>query len=136
MKIVLDDGAFMPIRAHEDDAGLDMMTPVDVTIKAREYVRVPLGVHCQIPKGHYGKLESRSGMMCRGITTMGGVIDSNYTGEISVVLENHNDTDVHIYRGDRVTQLVVVPMLAVYPEPSIRLDDTDRGDNGFGSTGA
>lgn len=135
MNVVLDDGAFIPTRAHEDDAGLDLMSPVDAVIPARGYVKIDLGVHCEIPNGHFGKMESRSGMMSRGVTTMGGVIDCNYRGSISVVLENHNDYDMAVHKGDKVTQMIVQPMLSVYPETSIYLEDTDRGSDGFGSTG-
>ena len=135
MLVMLDKGAYMPARAHEDDAGLDLMSPVDAVIPARGYVKIDLGVHCEIPKGHFGKLESRSGMMSRGVTTMGGVIDCNYRGSISVLLENHNDYDIAVHKGDKVTQMIVQPMLSVYPETSIYLEDTDRGSDGFGSTG-
>lgn len=136
MKFVLDDGALMPVRMHEDDAGIDLITPVDFVIMPRSYVNVNLGVHVAIPEGYYGKMESRSGMMAKGVTTMGGVIDPNYRGAIRVCLYNHNDYEMRYYKGDRITQMVIMPFMAEPIEAVNEIDETVRGENGFGSTGA
>lgn len=136
IKFVLENGAYLPIRSHAYDAGIDLISPVDAVIPARGYVKIDLGVRVEIPTCFYGKLESRSGMMARGVTTMGGVIDSGYRGTIGVVLRNHNDYDAAIHRGDRVTQMVVMPYADVEIEQADGFEEeTERGANGFGSTG-
>lgn len=136
MKVKLEPWAKYPVRAHEDDAGLDLYIAFDRTIGEREYATIDTGVHVQIPAGHFGKIESRSGMMSRGITAMGGVIDCGYTGSISLCLENHNDYPVDLKAGQKVAQLIVIPCLMAAPEPARHLEETERGDKGFGSTGS
>lgn len=137
MKIVLEENAFMPTRAHKDDAGLDLYSPYDKYVIHGTSCVVDTGVRVQIPKGYYGKLESKSGLMTRNnIVTSGGVIDSGYTGTIKVPIHNNSPTDDYkIKRGDKITQLVIIKMITPELEIVDSLEKTERGDLGFGSTG-
>ena len=135
IKIVLDDGAFAPIRAHETDAGLDLRTPINVTVPARESVTVYTGVHIELPKGTAGFLKSKSGLNVNHGIVSEGVIDVGYTGIIRVKLYNLSDTDFTFFAGDKITQLVIIPVLTPRLELVNSLEKTERGDNGFGSTG-
>jgi dUTP pyrophosphatase len=135
MKIVLDDGAFAPARAHETDAGLDLRTPCEVTVPAKGAADIDTGVHVAIPVGYAGFLKSKSGLNVKHGIVSEGVIDSGYTGSIRVKLYNHSDTDYTFKAGDKITQLVI---LGVVLPPLVlvnSLEDTERGDGGFGSTG-
>lgn len=135
MKIKLDAGAFFPDRAHDTDAGADLRSPVDAVVPARGSCVIDTGVHIQLPHGYVGMLKSKSGLnVWHGITSE-GVIDEGYTGLIKVKLYNHSDEPYSIMRGDKVTQLVVMPCEYVGFEQVDALEDSDRGDNGYGSTG-
>ena len=136
IKIKLDDGAFAPIRAHNTDAGLDLKTPSEVTIKAGSSVVIDTGVHVAIPEGYFGKLESKSGLNVKhSIVCLGGVIDCGYTGSIQVKLYNLGDADYTFATGDKIVQMIVQPCELCYIGIVDSLEDTDRGANGFGSTG-
>ena len=136
MKIKLDEGAYMPVRGHEADAGLDLRTPKRVVIYPNDSVTINTGVHVEIPFGYFGKLESKSGLNVNyGIVSHGGVIDSGYTGPIVVKLYNHGKQKYVFEQGDKIVQLIVQPCLLPMLELVDDLEDTYRGDNGFGSTG-
>jgi dUTP pyrophosphatase len=136
MKIVVDDGAFVPVRAHETDAGLDLRTPCEVTVPARGSADIDTGIHMAIPKGYVGFLKSKSGLNVKHGIVSEGVIDSGYTGSIRVKLYNHSDTDYTFKAGDKITQLVVLPFFTDFELVLVSgLDDTERGDGGFGSSG-
>lgn len=136
MKIVLDKGAFEPKKEHEEDAGYDLRSPKTVMLKAHGCICIDTGVHMAIPAGFYGKLESKSGLnVKRGIVSLGGVIDSGYTGSIVTKLYNLSDRDYMFRRGDKVVQLIIQPCAGLLMEPADRLEETDRGNDGFGSTG-
>ena len=136
LKVVLDDGAYKPTRAHKDDAGLDIYTPDDVFIPAKDSVIIDTGVHVAIPKGYVGMLKSKSGLNVKMGLVSEGVIDSGYTGAIKVKLYNHSDEDAALMAGNKVSQLVIQRIIT--PEVQIvdSLEETERGDSGFGSTGA
>ena len=135
IKVVLHDGGIMPTRAHADDAGLDLYTPEDFTINEHSYVKVDLQLSIAIPKDCVGRVCSKSGLMSRGITVMGGEIDCGYTGSISVCLRNENDYYVRFERGNKVAQLIIEPVVICDIEQVESLEETERGDGGFGSTG-
>lgn len=135
MKIKLDPGAFMPERAHPDDAGLDVRSPVDLLVPANGSAEVDTGVHVAIPHSAVGFLKSKSGLhFLHGITSE-GVVDCGYTGSIRVKLVNHMDVPFHVYMGDKISQLVVLPVLLPELEQVDELPETERGGQGFGSTG-
>lgn len=135
MKIMLDTMAHMPSRAHETDAGLDLRTPEDVTVPAHGSVVVETGVHVELPHGCAGLLVSKSGLNVKRDITSTGLIDEGYTGGITVKLYNHGDLDYHFYAGDKITQLVVIPVMYEPVEPVESLDATERGTSALGSTG-
>ena len=136
MKIKLDPGAYLPTRAHETDAGLDLYSMIDKVIKPERSAVFDTGVHIAFDKGTYGKIESKSGLNVKnGIVSCGGVIDEGYTGSIRVKLYNLGNDFYEIRRGDKIAQLIVMPYLTPEIELVSALEETDRGDNGFGSTG-
>jgi len=136
MKVVLDKGAYEPIRAHDTDAGLDLRTPIEFTIRPHDSCVIDTGVHIELPRSTFGQLFSKSGLnVKRSIVSLGGTIDEGYTGSITVKLYNEGDEEYHFRPGDKIVQLVIMPYLAPEIEYVNELGNTDRGDNGFGSTG-
>ena len=135
MKVKLDDFAFIPERAHNTDAGLDLTSPICIEIPARSSAVIDTGVHVDLPIGTVGFLKSKSGLNVNHDITSDGVIDVGYTGSIKVKLYNHGIIPYQVLRGDKITQLVVVE--CHFPDVEIveELDGTERGDKGFGSTG-
>ena len=135
MKIKLDRGAFMPVRAHDTDAGADLRSPVETVVPASGSRVIDTGVHIQLPHGYVGMLKSKSGLNVRHGITSEGVIDEGYTGAIKVKLYNHGDEPYKIERYDKITQLVIMPCEYVDFDLVDDLDDSERGGDGFGSTG-
>ena len=135
MKVMLDSGAFAPTRAHKTDAGLDLRSPICIEVPANGSAVIDTGVHIELPNGTVGFLKSKSGLSVNHDITSDGVIDVGFTGTIKVKLYNHGTKTYQVLRGDKITQLVVVE--CHFPDVEIvdTLDKTDRGDNGFGSTG-
>ena len=135
MKTKLDKGAKLPTRAHEADAGLDLYARETAIIYAKENHIFDTGVHIELPKNTAGFLKSRSGLyMNHGITSE-GVVDEGYVGSIRVNLINHSDTPYVVNKGDKISQLVILPILKPTIEIVADLEDTERGENGFGSSG-
>lgn len=130
--------AVIPTRAHEGDAGWDLYSDEErMEIAPRSRRRVATGLVVKIPEGHYGRVASRSGLSIAGVYA-DGVIDSNYRGELFVCLRNESDVAVVVERRTRVAQLIVEkistePLIEVFD--IAKLGDTDRGTNGFGSSG-
>ena len=135
MKIKLDEKAIMPTRAHETDAGLDLYSPVDATIEPREAVCIDTGVHIELPINTVGMVKSKSGLNVKHGIQSEGVIDVGYTGSIRVKLYNHSDKSYTINAGDKISQLVILPILTPTLELVDELSETERGDGGFGSMG-
>lgn len=135
MKVMLDEGAFMPERKHIDDDGLDLKTPIHLTIAPNSRVFVNTGVHIEPPVNTVSMIKSRSGLNKDKGVQCEGVVDENYRGPIGIVLYNHSNETVQFNRGDRIAQLVVLPCFRVDLELVDKLGDTDRGEGGFGSTG-
>lgn len=134
MKIKLDEGAKMPTRAHEWDAGLDLYSREDKYVYPGEHAIFDTGVHAAIPKNAVGLITSKSGLMSKGITSR-GTIDSGYTGSIRAVLFNHGSESYLVRKGDKITQLLVLPAIICDTELVDELEDTERGEGGFGSSG-
>jgi len=147
MNIILDDGAFAPEKAHETDAGFDIRTPRDVIVPPTicrgdtNYVFIgcaviDTGVHVEIPRGYVGMLKSKSGLNVKHNIIGEGVVDAGYTGSIVVKLYNLNNTEYRFRRGDKIIQLVVAP---ISEDSSItvvdKFEETERANNGFGSSG-
>lgn len=137
MKIILDVGAYLPTYAHDADAGMDLRTPVAFIVPAHGSYTVDTGVHIQIPVGQVGFIKSKSGLNFKDGLTSEGVIDAGFNNSIRVKLYNHSDEDYMFSRGDKITQLVL--LYIAKPENGFEIvdhfEETERGDNGFGSTG-
>ena len=135
MRVVLDTDCFMPERAHELDAGLDLRTPTSCDIPPGGSKIINTGVHVQIPEGFAGVIISKSGLNMKHGIIATGLIDAGYTGPIKVKLYNMGTELYRFDRGDKVTQMVIIPVMAPSLEQVDALDYTDRGDSGFGSSG-
>lgn len=136
MRIVLEKNAFKPTRAHAGDGGLDLMTPRDVYIESKGSAIIDTGVHIELPPNTVGEIKSKSGLNFKhGLTVPTGTVDYGYTGSIKVKVYNHSNQPYTFKRGDKIAQLVVVKIEMVEPVVVDQLKKTDRGDNGFGSTG-
>lgn len=135
LRVRLDEGAYLPQRAHDTDAGLDLRTPVDACVRAGGSTVIDTGVHIQLPPGTVGMLKSKSGLNVKDGIVSEGVIDEGYTGTILVKLYNHGTEAKQFSRGDKITQLVVLPVLYVKVEQTEDIQGGPRGDNGYGSTG-
>lgn len=135
IKVKLDEGAKTPTRGHPGDAGLDIYSTETKWVHPGEYVCFGTGTHVAIPEGFVGLLTSKSGLMAKAGLTSRGTIDYGYTGEIKVVLFNHGTEGYLVNEGDKISQLVILPIITPNVEIVSDLDDSERGDNGFGSTG-
>lgn len=135
MKITLDKGAKMPTRAHTWDAGLDLYAMEDGYIRCGHHRTFDTGTHIAIPEGYVGLVKSKSGLMVNHGIKTDGTIDAHYTGPIKVCLFNHGGSKYEVKAGDKIAQLVIVPCLLPELELVDSLEETDRGENGFGSTG-
>lgn len=135
MKVKLDPGAKMPTSAHLLDAGFDLYSREDKTIPAHGSAVFDIGVHIAIDPLVAGILMSKSGLNVKHDLTNTGVIDPGYTGAIVVKLYNDGDKDYEVKAGDKISQILFVPVV----KPTLRLvaelEETERGDNGFGSSG-
>ena len=135
MKVVLDKGAYLPTRAHEADAGYDLYAKEAWTIFPGKSKVFDTGVHVQIPNGYVGMIKSKSGLNVKNGLVSEGVIDSGYTGSICVKLYNHGMNPVTIEIGQKISQMVIMPIYTPELEVVDELEDTDRGNGGFGSSG-
>ena len=147
MRIKLDYGAKLPTRAHENDAGLDLYATEDKMVPAHGSAKFDTGVHVDLPyvflsNGVFcerfksvGLLMSKSGLNVNHDITSEGVIDMGYTGSIVVKLYNDSDKDYFVRAGDKISQLLIVPILTPELEVVEDLEETERGAGGFGSTG-
>ena len=131
----LDPAATLPTRAHPDDAGLDLYGLEDAELAPGEGKVVKTGVAMAIPAGHVGLVCDRSSLGKRGLKTAGGVIDAGYRGEVGVMLWNISRQPQALKKGERIAQLLVIPISTPAPVDSEDLGDTARGVGGFGSTG-
>ena len=135
LKVVLDTGAYMPTRAHKADAGYDLYSREEGIIHPNSCGKFDTGVHMAIPEGYVGFLKSKSGLNVKHGIQSEGVIDSGYTGSICVKLYNHGTRAVKIEEGQKISQLVLLPIITPELELALSLDETERGAGGFGSTG-
>jgi dUTP pyrophosphatase len=138
---LLGEGARLPRRANPDDAGLDLHAAEPATIEpggGRASVGTALAV--EIPPGHAGLVLPRSGLAARhgiALANAPGLIDPGYRGEIRVLLLNSDRTErFEVRPGDRIAQLLLVPLVEAEPVESSELSETGRGEGGFGSSGS
>lgn len=135
IKVQLDDVAIMPVRAHAWDAGIDILTPYFFKLEAGSSFVIDSGVHVEIPEGYVGLLKSKSGLNVWNGILSEGVIDAGYEGSIRVKLYNHSENDYTFQRGDKITQLLIMPVETPVLKQVDKIKGSERGDNGFGSTG-
>jgi dUTP pyrophosphatase len=138
----LPHGADLPLPAYETEgaAGLDLRAAIaePVTLAPGMRTLVPTGLSMQLPAGFEGQIRPRSGLALRhGVTVLNapGTVDSDYRGEVSVVLINHGSEPFTVTRGDRIAQLVIAPVTHARLSEVAALDETARGAGGYGSTG-
>ena len=130
------DDAKIPSYAHHGDAGMDLYSLEESTLKAGERAVIRTGIKMAIPHGYVGLVRDRSGLAVKnGITVMAGVVDSGYRGEVGVVLRNTSKEDLQITKHMRIAQMLIMPVMHAEIRDSESLDDTARGHGGFGSTG-
>lgn len=128
-------GGFKPTRAHDIDAGFDLYTPNDFTVSASGFTFVKLKVCIEIPAGYVGFLMGRSGLASKGLNIFTGVIDAGYTGELGCIVFNANAEPVNLYAGERIAQLVICKLADIDQLVSEPFAQSERGANGFGSSG-
>lgn len=136
LRVELLEGGIAPARMSANAAGYDLSTPNKLIIAPNSTQLVPLKIKIAIPNGYHGQIWPRSSLDSKKcITTAAGIIDSDYRGELMVLLRSHNNQEVTIDQNDRIAQLIIVP----HAEPAIEivpnLSETVRGQGGFGSTG-
>lgn len=137
---LLRPNAALPVRATDSAAGADLRAALDgeVTVASGETVFVPTGISLELPEGYAGFVFARSGLSCKcGLAPANkvGVIDADYRGEVLVALLNHGREPVTLAPGERIAQLVVMPVACTVFVEAETLSDTARGNGGFGSTG-
>ncbi len=136
--IKLREGAHIPLKAHEDDAGFDLYASEDFLLKAHGFGCVPTAIAIELPAGTEAQVRPRSGLAAKfGVTVLNapGTIDAGYRGEVKVILINHGDKDFAISAGMRIAQLVISPVLPAAFIEVEALEDSVRGEGGFGSSG-
>jgi dUTP pyrophosphatase len=124
-------------KTHENDAGLDIRSAETITILSRESRLIKTGLIISVPAGHVGMIKSRSGLSVKHSLEVGaGIIDCGYVGEVKVHLYNHSDESYTVGAGDKIAQLLTIPVNLSYYEQVDELSvDSERGDKGFNSTG-
>ncbi|SDR68900.1 dUTP diphosphatase [Parafannyhessea umbonata] len=138
INVAVEAGCKVPRRGDDDSAGLDLSVSKDVSIPASGHKMCHTGVHVQIPKNHVGLVFIRSSVGAKRHVELSngvGVIDCGYTGEVMLPLHNHGNSAQFFRAGERVAQLVIVPCVMTDVNIVDELDETSRGDGGFGSTG-
>jgi dUTP pyrophosphatase len=136
VKIILEDGATMPDYKTLLSSGADLCSTGNYLIRRNQRVLIKTGIRIQLEEGYEAQVRPRSGMSLKmGLTAILGTIDADYTGEIGVIAHNVSDDDITVVKGDRVAQLVIAPVVQANFIVTDKLDETTRGDGGFGSTG-
>ena len=133
----LSKHAITPTRGHEGDAGLDLYASEEIIIKAGQLsVKVPTGIAMAIPWGYVGDVRPRSGVSLNSaLRVVYGTVDSPYRGEIGIICDNIGDVDIIVQRGEKIAQIVILPVPEFTPFEFDFLGETTRGEGGFGSTG-
>lgn len=135
IEVILDKGAKMPTKAHDTDSGFDIYGKDDIIIDPGSCFSFATGVHMLIPEGYTGFLKSKSGLNVKSSITGTGVIDAGYTGEIVVKLYNNGVMPYQFNKGDKIIQIVILPIPLVKLKQVEELKKTSRAANGFGSSG-
>lgn len=128
--------ATLPQRATFNSAGYDLCSAIDCSVEAGGRLAIPTEISIEVPSGHYGRVAPRSGLaMKQGINVGAGVIDADYRGKVAVILFNHSDSTFAVKTGDRIAQLIL-ERISTPPVVEVdKMEATERGTGGFGSTG-
>jgi len=140
ISLLLGDKVKPPYYATEQAAGMDVSACIedDITIHPGERAKIPCGFAIAVPQGYAGMLYARSGLASKfgiALSNAVGIIDSDYRGEVLCAITNYGDSDFTVKQGDRIAQLVIAPVQKCILCKTDELFETERGDNGFGSTG-
>jgi dUTP pyrophosphatase len=127
--------AKIPVYGHPGDAGLDLFAVIDRELGPGQAFAVPTGIQVAIPAGFVGLIWDKSGISLKGVHRLAGVVDAGYRGEVQVVMINLGSELFPIKKGMKIAQMLIQPVAAVAVIDSDNLDDTSRGEGGFGSTG-
>ena len=133
--VMLENGAHMPGYAHDADAGMDLFAAEEKIILAHSRGTVRTGVHMAIPEGYFGAIRAKSGLLKSFGILCSGTVDSGYTGEIMVTLVNASGENYEVAEGSKVAQMILIPFQHAAFKLVERLEETPRGDHGFGSNG-
>jgi len=140
VKTIVEEGATLPKQTTALSAGSDISAKLSkpFVLKPGDYALIPTGLKIALPPGYEAQVRARSGLAAKyGVTVLNspGTIDADYRGEVKVILINHGKNDFIINNGDRIAQFVIAPIVNTTFIEVDELDDTDRGEGGFGSTG-
>ena len=124
-----------PIYKTEEAAGFDFYSIQKILLKAGSIEKIPTGIALEIPHSFYLRVEDRSGIATKGIHKIGGIIDSDYRGEIFIILHNTSNQDYEIEKHERIAQGIITPISQADFQQTETLSETQRGNRGFGSTG-
>ena len=129
--------AFLPTKGYQTDAGFDLAIPENYTLASQASLRIDLAIALQVPHGWYGQILGRSSVFQRGLYVHPGVIDADYRGSLQLLVENRSASSLELQRGDRLAQLLFLPVpeVALQPVTPEALSRTPRGSGGIGSTG-
>jgi dUTP pyrophosphatase len=127
--------AKIPSYGHAGDAGLDLYSAVDHILAPGAVFAVPTGIKMAIPPGYVGLVWDKSGISLKGVHRLAGVVDAGYRGEVQVVMVNLGREPFEIKAGMKISQMLIQPVVSVSIVVSDELDETKRGEGGFGSTG-
>jgi dUTP pyrophosphatase len=131
----MNPDAKLPRCSHKGDAGMDLFSAVDDLLRAGEVKPVPTGIQMAIPEGYVGLIWDKSGVSLAGLHRLAGVVDAGYRGEVRVVMANLGKESFIIKKGMKIAQMLIQPVETVEVVEAEELDDTPRGQGGFGSTG-
>jgi dUTP pyrophosphatase len=127
--------ARLPVYGHPGDAGLDLFSVVDRELAPGDVFAVPTGIQVAVPAGHVGLVWDKSGISLQGVHRLAGVVDAGYRGEVRVVMINLGAAPYAVKKGMKIAQMLVQPVASVTVVETGSLDDSSRGEGGFGSTG-
>jgi dUTP pyrophosphatase len=127
--------AKLPSYGHKGDAGLDLFSCADYVLGAGEVKAIQTGIKVAIPRGYVGLIWDKSGISLKGVHKLAGVVDAGYRGEVQVVMINLGNAPYEIKKGMKIAQMLIQPINEVEVIEAEDLDDTLRGEDGFGSTG-
>ena len=127
----------LPTKSTKNAAGFDLYTPHTFVIHPNEILTIDIGIIFEIPPHHYGQIQSRSGLASKqGIISLGGVIDSDYRGVIKCIITNISNSNVNLCEKSKIAQIIILPCPNMVIKLVDKIDtDTERGENGFGSSG-